>query len=65
MFNEIRLSAWSTGLRSRLWLPLRLALWNGQHVDCSPDPPQVTIRVPNAGAVRYLLSPSRYNLGTA
>jgi cyclopropane-fatty-acyl-phospholipid synthase len=65
MFNQIRLNAWSTGVRNKLNLPLRIELWNGQHVDFSPEPPRVTIRVPDAGAVRYLLSPSLYNLGTA
>ena len=65
MFNEIRLSAWSTGVRKNLSLPLRVELWNGQRLDFSPEPPRVTIRIPDAGAVRYLLSPSLYNLGTA
>lgn len=65
MFNEIRLSAWSMGLRNKVTLPLRVELWNGQRFDFSPEPPRVTIRVPDAGAVRYLLSPSLYNLGSA
>ena len=65
MFNQIRLSAWSTGVRSRVSVPLRVELWNGQRVDFSPEPPRVTIRLPDAAAVRYLLSPSLYNLGTA
>jgi cyclopropane-fatty-acyl-phospholipid synthase len=65
MFNQIRLSAWSTGVRNKLSLPLRVELWNGQRVDFSPEPPRVTIRVPDASALRYLLSPSLYNLGTA
>jgi len=65
VFNQIRLSAWSTGVRTKLSLPLRVELWNGQRLDFSPEPPRVTIRIPDAGAVRYLLSPSLYNLGTA
>ena len=65
MFNQIRLSAWSTGVRRRVSVPLRVELWNGQRFDFSPDPPRVTIRLPDAAAVRYLLSPSLYNLGTA
>ena len=65
MFDQIRLSAWSTGVRNKLSLPLRVELWNGQRLDFSPEPPRVTIRIPDAGAVRYLLSPSLYNLGTA
>jgi cyclopropane-fatty-acyl-phospholipid synthase len=65
VFDQIRLNAWSTGVRSKLTLPLRVELWNGQRFDFSPEPPRVTIRVPDARAVRYLLSPSLYNLGTA
>ena len=65
MFDQIRLSAWSTGVRNKLTLPLRVELWNGQRLDFSPEPPRVTIRIPDAAAVRYLLAPSLYNLGTA
>lgn len=65
MFNQIRLNAWSTGVRSRVTVPLRVELWNGQRVDFSPDPPRVTIRLPDPAAVRYLLSPTLYNLGSA
>lgn len=65
MFDQIRLSAWSTGVRNKLTLPLRVELWNGQRIDFSPEPPRVTIRIPDAAAVRYLLAPSLYNLGTA
>jgi cyclopropane-fatty-acyl-phospholipid synthase len=65
VFNQIRLHAWSSGIRAQLSLPLRIELWNGQHLDFSPDPPRVTIRVPGPGALRYLLSPSLMNLGKA
>jgi cyclopropane-fatty-acyl-phospholipid synthase len=67
VFNQIRLSAWSAGLRNKLSipLPLRVELWNGQRFDFSPEPPRVTIRVPNPSAVRFLLSPSLYSLGSA
>jgi cyclopropane-fatty-acyl-phospholipid synthase len=63
--TETRLSAWSTGIRSKLSLPLRVVLWNGQQFDLSPEPPRVTIRVPDPGSLRYLISPSLYNLGRA
>ena len=63
MFTEMKLSAWSTGVRSKLSLPLRVELWNGEHVDLSADPPRVTIRVPKPSSLRYLLSPTLYNLG--
>ncbi len=67
MFNQIRLSAWSAGVRDKMSfpLPLRVILWNGQQLDFSSEPPRVTIRVPSRSAVRYLLSPSLYNLGSA
>lgn len=65
MFNQLRLSAWSTGLRGKLNVPLRVELWNGQRLDFSSEPPRVTIRVPAPSAVRYLVSPSLYNLGRA
>jgi cyclopropane-fatty-acyl-phospholipid synthase len=61
----MRLSAWSTGVRNKLSLPLRIVLWNGQQFDLSPDPPRVTIKVPSSSALRYLVSPSLYNLGRA
>jgi cyclopropane-fatty-acyl-phospholipid synthase len=67
VFNQIRLSAWSAGVRDQvsLPLPLRVILWNGQQLDFSAEPPRVTIRVPHPSAVRYLLSPSLYSLGSA
>ncbi|KQQ87305.1 cyclopropane-fatty-acyl-phospholipid synthase family protein [Massilia sp. Leaf139] len=65
MFTEMKLSAWSSGLRSQLSLPLRVELWNGEHLDFSSDPPRVTIRVPHPSSLRYLLSPTLYSLGRA
>ncbi|HEX8404408.1 MAG TPA: class I SAM-dependent methyltransferase, partial [Duganella sp.] len=65
MFTELKLNAWSTGLRSKLSLPLRVELWNGEQVDFSPEPPRVTIRVPKPSSLRYLLSPTLYKLGRA
>jgi cyclopropane-fatty-acyl-phospholipid synthase len=65
VFTEMKLSAWSTGVRNKLSLPLRVILWNGQQFDLSPEPPRVTIRVPSPTALRYLMSPSLYNLGRA
>jgi cyclopropane-fatty-acyl-phospholipid synthase len=61
----MRLDAWSTGVRNKLSLPLRIILWNGQQYDLSSDPPRVTIKVPSPSALRYLVSPSLYNLGRA
>jgi cyclopropane-fatty-acyl-phospholipid synthase len=52
-------------VRRQMALPLRIELWNGQHLDFSSDTPRVTIRLPQASAARYLLSPSLANLGAA
>jgi cyclopropane-fatty-acyl-phospholipid synthase len=61
----MKLSAWSTGVRNTLSLPLRVILWNGQQFDLSSEAPRVMIRVPSPSALRYLMSPSLYNLGRA
>nr|WP_308632618.1 cyclopropane-fatty-acyl-phospholipid synthase family protein [Massilia sp. YIM B02763] len=61
----MKLSAWSTGIRNKLNLPLRVELWNGDHVDLSAEQPRVKIRVPSAGNLRYLLSPTLDSLGEA
>ncbi len=65
MFTEMKLSAWTSGVRSKLNLPLRIELWNGQTFDLSSDPPRVTIKVNSPSALRYLMVPSLYNLGRA
>ncbi len=53
------------GVTSQIKLPLRVELWNGQKLDFSTEAPRVTIRLPQASAARYLLTPSLSNLGTA
>jgi cyclopropane-fatty-acyl-phospholipid synthase len=41
-------------------------LWNGQQLDFGHHaPPKVTIKVPSASALPYLLTPSLFNLGKA
>ncbi|CAN7584305.1 cyclopropane-fatty-acyl-phospholipid synthase [Pseudoduganella sp. LjRoot289] len=65
MFLQNRLSAWMSGVRQQTALPLRIELWNGQHLDFSAEAPRVTIRLPQASAARYLLKPSLSNLGSA
>jgi cyclopropane-fatty-acyl-phospholipid synthase len=65
VFDQLKLSAWTTGIRNKLDLPLRVELWNGDHVDLSADQPRVKIRVPSAGSLRYLLSPTLDSLGEA
>ncbi len=49
------------GLRFNSDVPLRLALWNGLEHDLGPNP-QVTVRLPGPGALRYFLPPSLDNL---
>jgi cyclopropane-fatty-acyl-phospholipid synthase len=65
VFDQFKLSAWTTGIRNKFNLPLRVELWNGDHVDLSSEEPRVTIRVPSPGGLRYLLSPSLGSLGEA
>ena len=69
MFEQMKLGAWSAGLREKLSLPLRVELWDGEHFDFSSslsgEAPRVTIRVPDRSALRYLRSPSLYSLGKA
>jgi cyclopropane-fatty-acyl-phospholipid synthase len=66
VFWEKKLGSWAEEMRARGALPLRVELWNGQHLDLDPaGQPRVTVRVPRASALSYLLSPSLYNLGRA
>ena len=65
MFEQMKLSAWSAGLRDKLPLPLQVELWDGRRLEFSSEPPRVTIRVPDRSALRYLRSPSLYSLGKA
>jgi cyclopropane-fatty-acyl-phospholipid synthase len=65
VFDQIKLSAWTAGIRDKYNLPLRVELWNGEHVDLSSEQPRVKIRVPSPGSLRYLLSPTLGNLGEA
>ena len=65
MFWEKKLGNWVDSIRDRTALPLRLELWNGQQLDFGQHAPQVTVKVPHASALSYLLTPSLYNLGKA
>jgi cyclopropane-fatty-acyl-phospholipid synthase len=65
VFDQLKLSAWTSGIRNKFDLPLRVELWNGDRVDLSHEQPRVKIRVPGPGALRYLLSPSLGSLGEA
>ncbi|MGV3742621.1 MAG: class I SAM-dependent methyltransferase [Burkholderiaceae bacterium] len=65
MFWEKRLENWIDHIRHNSALPLRLQLWNGKEFDFGQNAPQVTIRVPEASSLSYLLTPSLSNLGKA
>ena len=65
MFWERKLEHWVDGIRNQSALPLRLQLWNGQQFDFGQHAPQVTVRVPHASALSFLLTPSLANLGKA
>ncbi|HZW11704.1 MAG TPA: cyclopropane-fatty-acyl-phospholipid synthase family protein [Noviherbaspirillum sp.] len=65
MFWEKKLVSWVDSIRDQTALPLRLELWNGQKLDFDRHAPKVTIRVPKATALGYLLKPSLFNLGKA
>jgi cyclopropane-fatty-acyl-phospholipid synthase len=64
MFLQSRLDRLIGRLGSSASVPLRLKLWNGRSYDLSPNPP-VTITIPNASALRYLVSPDLNRLGEA
>ena len=65
MFWEKKLDAWVDNIRNASAPPLRLVLWNGQQYDFSNQPPEVTLKVPQASALTSLLNPSLANLGEA
>jgi cyclopropane-fatty-acyl-phospholipid synthase len=65
VFWEKRLGNWADNVRHHSALPLRLELWNGQRLDFGQRAPEVTVKVPHASALSYLLTPSLLNLGKA
>jgi cyclopropane-fatty-acyl-phospholipid synthase len=65
VFWEKKLGAWVEDMRRRTAVPLRVVLWNGQQLDLGMAAPQVTIKIPSASALPYLLTPSLANLGKA
>jgi cyclopropane-fatty-acyl-phospholipid synthase len=65
VFWEKKLGSWVESIRNQAALPLRLVLWNGQQLDFGQQVPQVTVKVPHASALSYLLTPSLFNLGKA
>ncbi len=65
MFWEKKFHQWIAQMRSETRLPLRVSLWNGSQFDLGMASPEVTIRVPSASSLVYLLNPSLENLGRA
>lgn len=65
MFWEKKLENWIDGVRRQAAIPLRLQLWNGRQFDFDHHAPKVTVRVPHASSLSYLLTPSLANLGQA
>jgi len=65
VFWEKKLGSWVDSIRNQAAVPLRLELWNGQRLDFGPAAPSVTVKVPHASALSYLLTPSLSNLGKA
>ncbi len=50
--------------RAQAALPLRIELWNGRQFDFGSEP-QVRVRIPTVGALRYFISPNLSKLGEA
>jgi cyclopropane-fatty-acyl-phospholipid synthase len=65
MFWERKLEQWAENVRSRMSVPLRVDLWNGQQLSLSHETPQVIITVPRVSALACLFTPSLSNLGSA
>jgi len=64
MFFENRVLKTLEQIRSRVAVPLRIQLWNGQTFDfCSA--PNVVVTIPDLAALRYFVSPSLDSLGRA
>jgi cyclopropane-fatty-acyl-phospholipid synthase len=64
MFFENRLEKLVERVRSRQPVPLRIKLWSGRQFELGPDP-TVTVTVPKASALRYLVAPDLLSLGEA
>jgi cyclopropane-fatty-acyl-phospholipid synthase len=64
MTIEAKIERMVKELRSRVELPLAIALWNGRRFLLS-DSPRVTLRIPEPTALRYLMHPSLASLGEA
>jgi cyclopropane-fatty-acyl-phospholipid synthase len=61
---ERQVDNWVRNVTRKMVLPLRIELWNGKRFDLGPSP-TVTLRIPQPSALRCLLTPSLYSLGSA
>ena len=64
MFFENRVLKTLEQIRSRVAVPLRIQLWNGQTFDFCSDP-NVVVTILDLAALRYFVSPSLDSLGRA
>jgi cyclopropane-fatty-acyl-phospholipid synthase len=65
MFWEKKFHQWVAQMRGEAPVPLRVSLWNGRQFDLGQASAKVTIRVPAASSLVYLLNPTLENLGRA
>jgi cyclopropane-fatty-acyl-phospholipid synthase len=61
---ESRVERMLEDLRAHADLPVAILLWNGRRIDLGKAP-RVTLRVPRAASLRYLVKPSLATLGEA
>ena len=64
MFFENRVLKTLERIRSRVVVPLRIQLWNGQKFDFCSEP-NVVVTIPDSAALRYFIAPSLDSLGRA
>jgi len=64
MLFDKKLADFAAGLRTEHNVPLEVRLWNGQSYLLG-DAPKVTVEVPKASALSYLVNPDLYKLGEA
>ncbi|HEY9380933.1 MAG TPA: class I SAM-dependent methyltransferase [Burkholderiales bacterium] len=64
MFLENRLEKLFERVKLREPVPLRVKLWSGRSFELGPDP-RVTMTIPHARGLRYLISPDLMKLGEA
>jgi len=56
MLFDKKLATFAAGLRTEYNIPMEVRLWNGQSYQLG-DAPKVTVHVPKASALTYLVNP--------